>query len=177
MEDIFITYANSSLAEDPHNFYKILEEVYRCIPDLIGSEWAFPIPYSEDTSIIKHPDAHTILSEVIAEILYLTREPSPAHAGRSLHTPYGHPVPGKVRRSCKIGVDFVLRETQVPEYAVQNGLMRPADQRHIDSVYRHPVDFLFPALPIPERRGITVRHCIEIIVIFVWACDFIVVSG
>ena len=68
MESIFISYANSSLKDDPQNFCQILEDISVYDFDSSTSEWASPIPHSEDPGIIEHPDAQTILSEVIAEI-------------------------------------------------------------------------------------------------------------
>lgn len=79
------------------------------------------------------------------------------------HIPHTHP--GQVCRTDKITVYLLFRQSHLLPDTGKNGFIANQGQRHIDAMKSHPVDFLFPACPIPIRHRVAISTDIKIIMI------------
>ena len=66
-----------------------------------------------------------------------------------------HTMPWQMCRAGKKSPYILFFQSHFQPHSLGNRLARYGSQRHIDSPQSHPVDFLFPAFPIPIRSCIT----------------------
>ena len=62
-------------------------------------------------------------------------------------------------------VGLILRIAQLQQHITPNDICAYDVKTQIDAMQSHPVEFLFPTLPIPERHRIRQRTIIEIIAV------------
>ena len=86
------------------------------------------------------------------------------------------PHPGQMGGSYEVVVDLLVSESQLFQDAGGDGLIRNKGQGHIYPVQSHPIDFLFPTLPVPVAQCVAVRDHVEIIVVLERR-DFLYRSG
>ena len=75
-----------------------------------------------------------------------------------------HAHPRQVRRTHEVTSDFVVGEPEAFPHACSDCLVSHQRQRHVDAVQCHPIDFLFPSLPVPIGSGVAIGYHVEIVV-------------
>ena len=63
-------------------------------------------------------------------------------------------MPGKVCRGSEKLTDFFFVQSHTQPYPFRNGFAGHGSQGHIYTIKSHPVNFLFPTLPVPVRSSV-----------------------
>ena len=74
-----------------------------------------------------------------------------------------HGPPGQESRTGDETVHFIAAIAQLQQHVTPHTFHADSSERQVDAVQSHPVDLLFPTLPVPERHGIGISTIIEII--------------
>ena len=72
-----------------------------------------------------------------------------------------HPVPRQVRRAGEIGADFLVGQAQLGPDLIPDGLLAGDGEGQVDALQGHPVDEVFPVVPLPPRHGIAERAVVQ----------------
>ena len=73
----------------------------------------------------------------------------------------GHAVPGQVGRPGEIAAYRLVVQPETPPDTLPDGLLSRSRQRHRDAIQSHPVDKMFPFVPLPPVERITVGAIIQ----------------
>ena len=74
-----------------------------------------------------------------------------------------HLPPGKESRTSDKLAHLLLRIAELEQHVSPNALLADNGKWQIHPMECHPVDFLFPALPVPESHRIGERAVIEVV--------------
>lgn len=86
---------------------------------------------------------------------------------RSVDTAYvTHSHPREMCRTYKVIGNLPVGQSEFLPHTGRNSFICHQCQRHVNAVQGHPVNFLFPAFPVPVGHGVTESHHIEIIMMF-----------
>ena len=76
-----------------------------------------------------------------------------------------HKPPCLKCRTCYKLIGFILSIAQLQQHITPNDICAYDVKTQIDAMQSHPVEFLFPTLPVPERHRIRQRTVVQIIAV------------
>ena len=111
--------------------------------------------YRLDT-VFAHPFQDFLLQGFLLRVPTVGIRPAPSF--EVIHRP-----PGKERRTGNEAVGFFFCVAQFGKHVAPYTFLSHGGKRKVDAMQCHPVDFLFPACPVPESHGIRVGAIVEVV--------------